>query len=99
MDELVDALEAFDRDDAVGCVVLTGTGRAFAAGADVKEMATATAAQMLSGYSFQQCERIRALTKPRIAAVHGYALGAGCELSRLRDMILAGKTAPSGPPE
>src|SRR6267143_2047436 len=99
MDELVDALEAFDRDDAVGCVVLTGTGRAFAAGADVKEMATATAAQMLSGYRFQQWERIRAVTKPLIAAVHGYAFGGGCELAMLCDMIVAAETAQFGQAE
>ncbi len=99
MDELVDALEAFDRDDAVGCVVLTGAGRAFAAGADVKEMATATAAQMLSGYRFQQWERIRAVTKPLIAAVHGYAFGGGCELAMLCDMIVAAETAQLGQPE
>jgi len=99
MDELVDALEGFDRDDAVGCVVLTGAGRAFAAGADVKEMATATAAQMLSGYRFQQWERIRAVTKPLIAAVHGYAFGGGCELAMLCDMIVAAETAQFGQPE
>ncbi len=99
MDELVDALEAFDRDDAVGCVVLTGAGRAFAAGADVKEMAAATPAQMLSGYRFQQWERIRAVTKPLIAAVHGYAFGGGCELAMLCDMIVAAETAQFGQPE
>ncbi len=99
MDELVDALEAFDRDDVLGCVVLTGAGRAFAAGADVKEMAAATPAQMLSGYRFQQWERIRAVTKPLIAAVHGYAFGGGCELAMLCDMIVAAETAQFGQPE
>lgn len=99
MDELVDALEGFDRDDALGCMVITGAGRAFAAGADVKEMATATAAQMLSGYRFQQWERIRAVTKPLIAAVHGYAFGGGCELAMLCDMIVAAETAQFGQPE
>ncbi len=99
MDDLVDALEAFDRDDAVGCVVITGAGRAFAAGADVKEMATATPAQMLSGYRFQQWERIRAVTKPLVAAVHGYAFGGGCELAMLCDMIVAAETAQFGQPE
>src|SRR3989441_10901563 len=99
MDELVDALEAFDRDDALGCAVITGAGRAFAAGADVKEMATATAAQMLSGYRFQQWERIRAVSKPLIAAVHGYALGGGCELAMLCDMIVAAENAQFGQPE
>lgn len=99
MDELVDALEAFDRDDALGCAVITGAGRAFAAGADVKEMAPATAVQMLTGYRFQQWERIRAVTKPLIAAVHGYALGGGCELAMLCDIIVAAETAQFGQPE
>jgi enoyl-CoA hydratase len=99
MNELVDALEAFDRDDAVGCIVITGAGRAFAAGADVTEMATATAAQMFLGYRFHQWERIRAVTKPLIAAVHGYALGGGCELAMLCDMIVAAETAQFGQPE
>ncbi len=99
MDELVDALEGFDRDDALGCMVITGAGRAFAAGADVKEMATVTVAQMLSGYRFQQWERIRAVTKPLVAAVHGYAFGGGCELAMLCDMIVAAETAQFGQPE
>ncbi len=99
MNDLVDALETFDRDDGVGCVVLTGAGRAFAAGADVKEMATATAAQMFLGYRFQQWERIRAVTKPLIAAVHGYALGGGCELAMLCDMVVAAENAQFGQTE
>ncbi|MDR7418336.1 MAG: enoyl-CoA hydratase-related protein [Armatimonadota bacterium] len=99
MDELVDALEALDRDDAVRCVVLTGGERAFAAGADVNEMLHATPAQMLSGYRFQQWERIRKVTKPLIAAVRGFALGGGCELALLCDMIIAGEGARFGQPE
>lgn len=99
MNELVDALEAFDRDETVGCLIITGAGRAFAAGADVKEMAAATPAQMLSGYRFQQWERIRAVSKPLIAAVHGFALGGGCELAMLCDMIVAAETAQFGQPE
>src|SRR2546425_5514525 len=99
MNELVDALEAFDRDDAVRCIVLAGSGRAFAAGADIKEMAGATAVQMLSEYRFQQWERIRQVTKPLIAAVHGYALGGGCELAMLCDMIVAAENAHFGQPE
>jgi enoyl-CoA hydratase len=99
MSDLVDALEAFDRTEAVGCVVITGQGRAFAAGADVKEMAGTTATQMLVGHRFQQWERIREITKPLIAAVHGYALGGGCELAMLCDMIIAAETAQFGQPE
>jgi len=99
MNELVDALEAFDRNDGVRCVVLAGSGRAFAAGADIREMAGATAVEMLSGYRFQQWERIRQVAKPLIAAVHGPALGGGCELSMLCDIIVASETAQFGQPE
>lgn len=99
MDELVDALEGFDRNDAVRCIVITGAGRAFAAGADVKEMAGATAPQMLAGYRFQQWERIRKVTTPLVAAVNGLALGGGCELAMLCDMIIAAESAQFGQPE
>ncbi len=99
MDELVDALEAADRDDDVRCMVLTGGDRAFAAGADVTEFVDATPVTMLTGYRFQQWERIRHLSKPLIAAVRGYALGGGCELAMLCDMIVAGESARFGQPE
>ena len=99
MDEVVDAMEALERDDAVRCLVLTGNDRAFAAGADVTEMAAATPADMLAGYRFQQWERIRKISKPIIAAVRGYALGGGCELAMLCDMIVAGEGARFGQPE
>ncbi|MBI3998419.1 MAG: enoyl-CoA hydratase/isomerase family protein [Armatimonadetes bacterium] len=99
MNELVGALEALDRDDEIRCVILTGSDRAFAAGADVNEMAQATPVDMLSGYRFQQWERIRKLSKPLIAAVRGYALGGGCELAMLCDMIIAGESARFGQPE
>jgi enoyl-CoA hydratase len=99
MDELVDALETLDRDEEVRCIVLTGRGRAFAAGADITEFAGATAAGMLAGYRFQQWERIRRLHTPLIAAVHGYALGGGCELAMLCDMIVAAEDAQFGQPE
>lgn len=99
MDELVAALEALDRSDDVRCVVLTGSERAFAAGADVTEMAAATPVDMLSGYRFQQWERIRKISKPIIAAVRGFALGGGCELAMLCDMIIAGDGARFGQPE
>lgn len=99
MDELVRALEELERDPEIRCVVLTGAGRAFAAGADIKEMAGATAPEMLAGYRFQQWERIRKITLPVIAAVNGLALGGGCELSMLCDMIVAAETAQFGQPE
>ncbi|MGH2398293.1 MAG: enoyl-CoA hydratase-related protein, partial [bacterium] len=75
LNELVDVCEGYDRDEAVRCIVITGAGRAFAAGADIKEMAGASAPQMLAGYRFQQWERIRKITTPLIAAVNGLALG------------------------
>lgn len=99
MDELVEAMEGFDRDETVRCIVITGAGRAFAAGADVKEMAGATAPQMLAGYRFQQWERIRKVGTPLVAAVNGLALGGGCELAMLCDMIIAAETAQFGQPE
>jgi enoyl-CoA hydratase len=99
MDEVVEALETFERDDGVRCVVLTGGDRAFAAGADLHEMAAATPVEMLSGYRFQQWERIRKISTPLIAAVRGFALGGGCELAMLCDMIIAGEGARFGQPE
>jgi len=99
MDELVDALEGFDRDGGVRCIVITGAGRAFAAGADIREMAGSTAPQMLAGYRFQQWERIRRVATPLVAAVNGLALGGGCELAMLCDLIVAAETAQFGQPE
>jgi enoyl-CoA hydratase len=99
MDEVVDALETLERDETVRCVVLAGGERAFAAGADINEMAAATPADMLSGYRFQQWERIRKISTPIIAAVRGFALGGGCELAMLCDMIVAGEGARFGQPE
>ena len=99
MDELVDALEGLDGDDEIRCVVLTGAERAFAAGADVTEMVEATPADMLAGHRFLQWERIRKISKPIIAAVRGYALGGGCELAMLCDMVIAGEGARFGQPE
>ncbi len=99
MDELVDALEALDRDEAVRCIIITGQARAFAAGADIREMADASAAAMLAGYRFHQWERIRKVAKPLIAAVRGFALGGGNELAMLCDLIVAGESARFGQPE
>ncbi|HEY6103671.1 MAG TPA: enoyl-CoA hydratase-related protein [bacterium] len=99
MDEMVQALESAERDADVRCAVITGAGRAFAAGADIKEMAGASAPEMLAGYRFQQWERIRKITIPLIAAVNGMAFGGGCELAMLCDMIVAAETAQFGQPE
>jgi enoyl-CoA hydratase len=99
MTELGDALEAMDADEGVRCIVLTGNERAFAAGADIGEMSDATAVQMLTRNQFARWERIKKIRKPLIAAVSGYALGGGCELAMLCDMIVASESARFGQPE
>ncbi len=97
MSGLAEALEGFDRDDAIRCAVLAGNERAFAAGADIKEMAGATAVDMLQ--RFGQWERIRKLRKPLIAAVSGFCLGGGNELAMCCDLIVASESARFGQPE
>src|SRR5258706_4838945 len=98
--ELVAALEAWDRDDAVRCIVLTGSDRAFAAGADIKEMAPQSYMDMFKSNFFAEAnDRIAAVRKPMIAAVAGWALGGGCELAMLCDFIIAADTAKFGQPE
>ncbi len=99
MKELVDALEAFDADEAIGCMVLTGGEKVFAAGADIKRMAEASAMDMLLIDQLARWDRIRKLHKPVVAAINGYALGGGCELSMMCDMIIAGENAKFGQPE
>src|SRR5256886_14917973 len=99
MEELAAAMEALDHDDAVRCLVVTGNDRAFAAGADVHEFADASIADMVRAFRFHQWERIRRIGKPVIAAVSGYALGGGCELAMLCDVIIASETARFGQPE
>jgi enoyl-CoA hydratase len=99
MMELMTALEAFDADDAVGCMVVTGSERAFAAGADIKAMAEATPVSMLHSPMIDQWDRLAKIGKPVIAAVSGYALGGGCELAMACDMIVASETAQFGQPE
>lgn len=99
IDELAAVLEEADRDDGVRCIILTGSARAFAAGADIREIAEASAVEMLQGYRFQQWERMRRVTKPIIAAVTGFALGGGNELAMLCDLIVAGESARFGQPE
>jgi enoyl-CoA hydratase len=100
MRQLVEALEALDVDDRVRAIVITGAGeRAFAAGADIKEMAAATPVSLTIDNSFARWERIRRIRKPIIAAVRGYALGGGCELAMACDLIVAGDDAVFGQPE
>lgn len=97
--ELFDALEVFDRDDSIGAMVITGNEKAFAAGADIKEMAEATPFMMIKEGRVEKWDRIRAIKKPVIAAVSGWALGGGCELALSCDMIVASETAKFGQPE
>jgi enoyl-CoA hydratase len=100
MDELVNELTALDGDDAIRCIVLTGDERAFAAGADIKEtFVTATPVSMLKHDLTSKWEAIRRIRTPIIAAVSGYALGGGCELAMICDIIVASETAQFGQPE
>jgi enoyl-CoA hydratase len=98
--ELVAALEALDGDESVRCVVITGAGdRAFAAGADIKEMADATPVTLTAANNFARWERLRRVRNPLIAAVRGFALGGGCELAMACDMVVAADDATFGQPE
>lgn len=99
MAEVMDALDGFDADEAVGCMVITGSEKAFAAGADIKEMATATPTQMLDNPFIDYWDRLRRVSKPVIAAVSGFALGGGCELMMACDMVVASESARFGQPE
>ena len=99
MAELVATLEELESDDSVRCIVLTGNEKAFAAGADIKEMADASAMEMLRRDQFARWDRIRKIKKPIIAAVAGFALGGGCELAMTCDIILAAESAKFGQPE
>lgn len=99
MTELVDALEAFDRDDNIGAIVITGNEKAFAAGADIKAMVEATIPEMLGGSFIDAWDRLTAIGKPIIAAVSGWALGGGCEMAMTCDMIVASESAQFGQPE
>jgi enoyl-CoA hydratase len=97
--ELMEALTVLDGDDAVGAVVITGNERAFAAGADIKEMADASAVEMLSMDHISLFDRIMNIKKPIIAAVSGWCLGGGNELAMSCDLIIASETARFGQPE
>lgn len=93
------ALDAFEADDAIGCIVLTGSEKAFAAGADIKQMAEGQFSDFYARDPFQNLERVPRCRKPTIAAVAGYALGGGCELAMMCDFIIAADTAKFGQPE
>ena len=97
--ELSAALDAFEADAAIGAVVLTGSERAFAAGADIKQMAEGQFADFYARDPFSNLERVARCRKPLIAAVAGYALGGGCELAMMCDFIIAADTAKFGQPE
>lgn len=99
MRELMDALESFDQDDEIRAIVVTGNQKAFAAGADIKEMADKTVHEMFDVDPIAQFGRIRAIRKPVIAAVSGWALGGGCEIALSCDMVIASETAKFGQPE
>ena len=99
MRELMDALEAFDKNDAIGAMVIGGNEKAFAAGADIKEMADRTIEQMMDRDHVAVFGRIRTIRKPVIAAVSGWALGGGCEVALSCDMIVASESAKFGLPE
>ena len=97
--ELVQTLKDFDTDDRIGSVVVTGSPRAFAAGADIEEMADKTLVELLQNDIFSDWDQMRFIKKPVIAAVSGYALGGGFELAMLCDTIIASEDAQFGLPE
>ncbi|MFL6734272.1 MAG: enoyl-CoA hydratase [Sphingomicrobium sp.] len=97
--ELIHALSAYDADPAQRCLILTGSEKAFAAGADIKEMQSQGFADMYSANFFAGWEQVTATRKPWIAAVSGFALGGGCEVAMMADFIIASDTAKFGQPE
>ncbi|MBP6157387.1 MAG: enoyl-CoA hydratase/isomerase family protein, partial [Polaromonas sp.] len=100
MDEMGTALKAFDADSNIGCMILTGSEKAFAAGADIGAMAKYSFADAYKGdYITRNWEQIRNIRKPVIAAVSGFALGGGCELAMMCDFIIAADNAKFGQPE
>lgn len=99
MQEVREALQQLDRNDAVRAIIVTGNDQAFAAGADIKQMADKSAVEMLITDQFSTWDQIRKTKKPIIAAVSGFCLGGGCELAMTCDMIIASETARFGQPE
>ncbi|MEV6061137.1 enoyl-CoA hydratase [Nocardia asteroides] len=99
LDDIVAALDELERDDEVGAVVITGSAKAFAAGADIKEMQPKSYMDMFMDDFFARWDRLAQFRKPTVAAVAGYALGGGCELAMLCDILIAADTAQFGQPE
>lgn len=99
MTEVAKALDVFEKDNQVGAIVITGSEKAFAAGADIKQMQNYTYSQCIGGNFLEQWNRVSKTNKPIIAAVNGYALGGGCELAMMCDIIYAGENAKFGQPE
>jgi enoyl-CoA hydratase len=99
LDELAEALDVFEADTSIGCIVIAGSAKAFAAGADINMMADKTFAEVLADNLFADADRLARCRKPTIAAVSGFALGGGCELAMMADMIFAADTAKFGQPE
>lgn len=99
MREITAALAGFDADPEIGCILIAGSDRAFAAGADIKEMAPRTAPEMADADWFGGWEAVGRVRTPIVAAVAGFALGGGCELAMMADVIIAANTAKFGQPE
>jgi enoyl-CoA hydratase len=99
LDKLIQAVSAADADEDVGAVVLTGSPKAFAAGADISEMSSKSYMEMFGADFFAGWERFAGARKPIIAAVQGYALGGGCEVVLMCDIVIAGESAKFGQPE
>merc|ERR1719427_1613704 len=99
MNDINNALVHFSKDSSVGCIVMTGSTKAFAAGADIKEMQNKTIVDCISGDFLSHWSQVADNRKPIIAAVNGYALGGGCELAMMCDIIYAGDSAQFGQPE
>jgi len=97
--DLIEATTHIARDDSVGAIVLTGSTKAFAAGADIKEMKDKTFVEAFSTNMFEEWGQIAKVAKPIVAAVNGYALGGGCELMMMADIVIAGENAKFGQPE
>lgn len=99
MTELADAVKKFDSDPSIGCLVLTGSHRAFAAGADIKEMQNKEFSDVVGGNFLGNWTALAECKKPVIAAVNGFALGGGCEVAMMCDIVIAGEKAEFGQPE